>query len=96
MNQGGAPIGNKNAAKSRLFEQAIVRALKQRDLEAGDGETLRKIADKLIDLALEGNVISFKEMRDTVDGKPPQSVTLAGDPDKPLHLIERRVVKASA
>jgi hypothetical protein len=93
--RGGQP-GNKNAAKSRIFEQAIVRALKQRDLEAGDGETIRKIADKLIDLALDGQVKAFAEMRDTVDGRPTQ--TIAGDPDNPLgfEVIERRIVDPKA
>ena len=90
----GAPFGNQNAKKGRLFEQAFIRAIKQRDLDAGDGETLRKIADKMLDLALGGDVSSFREARDTVDGKPAQSVTLAGDPENPLQLVERRVVKA--
>ena len=90
----GAPLGNQNAKKGRLFEQAFIRAIKQRDLDAGDGETLRKIADKMLDLALGGDVSSFREARDTVDGKPAQSVTLAGDPENPLQLVERRVVKA--
>lgn len=74
----GAPIGNKNAAKSRIFEQAIIRALKQRDLEAGDGETLRKIADKLIDLAMAGEVSNTRELADRLDGKPAQQVALTG------------------
>ena len=80
----GAPAGNQNARKSRLFEQAFIRAIKQRDLDAGDGETLRKIAEKMLDIALSGDVAAFREARDTVDGKPAQSVTLAGDQDNPL------------
>jgi hypothetical protein len=93
---GGAPLGNQNAAKSRLFEQAIIRAIKQRDLKEGDGETLRKVAEALIDLALGGNVKAFSEMRDTVDGKPTQII--AGDPDNPLavSVIERVVVDPRA
>lgn len=89
---GGAPLGNKNAAKSRVFEQAFIRALKQRDIEAGDGETVRKICETMIDLALAGKVEAFKEMRDTVDGKPTQ--VIAGDADNPLavEMIERRIV----
>lgn len=86
MNQGGAPLGNKNAAKSRLFEQAFIRALKQRDIEAGDGETLRKIADKMIDLALAGEVPAFREARDTLDGRPAQ--TIQGPDGGPLVIIQ--------
>lgn len=93
--RGGQP-GNQNAARSRLFEQAIIRALKQRDLEAGDGETLRQVAEKLIDLALGGNVKAFSEMRDTVDGRPTQ--VIAGDPDNPLsvEVVERVIVDPKA
>lgn len=75
----GAPLGNKNAAKPRLFDDALRRALKQRDLTAGDGETLRMIADKLIDLALAGDISAFKEARDTVDGRPIQAVDVTAD-----------------
>lgn len=92
---GGAPFGNQNAKKSRIFEQAFIRALKQRDLDSSDGETLRKIADKVIDLALAGDVAAFREARDTVDGKPAQQVQLQGDPENPLVLekIVREVAK---
>ena len=83
---GGAPLGNTNGRKQRLFEQAFIRAIKARDLEAGDGVTLRKIADALIDMALAGDVGAFKEARDTVDGKPPQAVQLSGDVDAPLTI----------
>jgi len=84
---GGAPFGNQNAAKSRLFDDAIRRAIKQRDLKDGDGETLRRIADKLIDLALAADVSAFKEMRDTVDGKPHQSFDAKVDADLTVQVI---------
>lgn len=83
---GGAPFGNTNGRKQRLFEQAFIRALKQRDLEAGDGETLRKIVEKMLDLALAGDVAAFRESRDTVDGKPAQAVQFSGDADAPLTI----------
>jgi hypothetical protein len=90
----GAPLGNKNAAKSRLFEQAIIRALKQRDLKDGDGETLRKIAERLIELALEGQIKAFSEMRDTVDGKPMQSVEHSGPDGEAIpHKVEVILVR---
>ena len=83
---GGAPIGNTNGRKARLFEQAFIRAIKQRDLDAGDGVTLRRLAEKMLDLALAGDVAAFRESRDTVDGKPQQQVQLQGDPDQPLQI----------
>lgn len=83
--RGGQP-GNKNAAKSRLFEQAFLREIKKRDLDAGDGETLRAIASRIIDQALAGDIASFRESRDTIDGKPAQSIT--GADGGPLVVIQ--------
>lgn len=77
MPVGGQP-GNKNAAKSRLFEQALIREIKQRDLKDGEGETLRKVAAYLLDEA-EKSVVAAKELRDTLDGKPAQAVQLDGN-----------------
>jgi len=73
-----APEGNRNAAKSRLFEQALVRAIKQRDIKAGDGETLRKAVEALIDKAAEGDMAAIRELRDTLDGKPRQQTEIIG------------------
>jgi len=81
---GGAPAGNQNARKGRLFEQAFIRAIKQRDLDVGDGETLRKIAEKMLDMALTGDVGAFRESRDTVDGKPTQALEHSGPGGEPL------------
>ena len=95
MPVGGQP-GNKNAAKSRLFEQALIREIKQRDLKDGEGETLRKIAAALLDEAAT-SLKAKTELRDTLDGKPAQSVTLSGDEDNPLNVItkvERVIVNA--
>ena len=78
----GAPLGNTNGKKQRLYEQAVIRALKQKDLEAGDGETLRAIAESALAKALTGDVQALNHLRDTLDGKPAQ--TIAGDADNPL------------
>ena len=81
-----APQGNTNARKSRLFEQALVRAIKQRDLEAGEGETLRKIAEALLDQAAT-ELPAMVQLRDTLDGKPAQAII--GDDESPLRVIHR-------
>lgn len=70
-----------------MFEQALVREIKQRDLKLGEGETLRRIAAKLIDKADEGDLQAYKELRDSVDGKPAQQITVAGDAEAPLRLV---------
>jgi hypothetical protein len=84
---GGAPVGNKNGAKARLFEQALIREIKSRDAKAGDGETLRRIAAKLLDKADDGDLYAARELMDRLDGKPAQSVTVAGDAEAPLRLV---------
>lgn len=90
----GAPEGNKNAAKSRMFEQAVIRAIKARDAEAQeDGKTLREIAENLLDKALV-EIAAMVQLRDTLDGKPAQQVQLSGDAENPLVTrIVREVVK---
>lgn len=70
----GAPAGNQNARKGRLFEQALTREIKQRDLKEGDGETLRKIASTLVDKAINGDLSAARDIRDTLDGKPAQTI----------------------
>lgn len=97
----GAPKGNKNGAKARLFEQALIREIKQRDLkevEGGkpEGETLRKIAATWVDKALGGDSFAARDIRDTLDGKPRQQMELTGDPDNPIALqeIKRTVVRS--
>jgi hypothetical protein len=92
----GAPVGNRNAAKPRLFDGALRRAIN----EAGaDREVLLDIAKALLAKALEGDLAAIKEVRDTLDGKPAQSVTVGGDPDNPLQTVsrvERVIVDANA
>jgi hypothetical protein len=78
----GAPIGNKNATKNKLWEDALRRALL-----AEDGKKLRSLADKLIARAEEGDVTALKEIGDRMDGKPTQ--TIGGDPDAPIHTVSR-------
>lgn len=81
-----APIGNQNAAKSRMFEQALIREIKQRDLKDGEGETLRKIASMMIDAAQGGDLQTAKEVRDTLDGKPKQQTELTGADGGPIQM----------
>lgn len=87
-----APRGNQNARKSRLFEQALLREIKQRDLKDGEGETLRKIAASLVNKATEGDLTAARDVRDTLDGKPAQ--TIQGPDGGPVMVekIERHIV----
>ncbi len=84
----GAPIGNTNGAKSRAFYGALTRAIAQ-----DDGKRLRQAAESLLDLAAQGESWAVRDLRDTLDGKPAQTVAVAGDADNPLvHKIVREIV----
>ena len=79
----GAPLGNKNGAKeNRLWGEAIRRAVTQRD-----GETLRALADKLIEKAAEGDVPALRELGDRLDGKPHQSADLTLDGNLTVNVL---------
>lgn len=77
-----APEGNRNAAKERLFYNALTRAIKQED-----GKRLRDAAEKLADAAAAGEAWAIKELRDTLDGRPAQ--TLQGDDERPLRFVQK-------
>jgi hypothetical protein len=77
----GAPVGNTNSkAENRLWANTIRRAIVQ-----GDGETLRRIAEKLIAMAEAGDLQAIKELGDRMDGKPAQ--VIAGDEDAPVRML---------
>lgn len=72
----GAPAGNKNATKNKPWADAINRALL-----AEDGKKLRALADKLVSVALDGDVTALREIGDRLDGKPAQAITGPGGGD---------------
>ena len=71
-----APIGNKNARrKNREYRNALLRSLKQYESEdVPRGEAMKKITNKLVELALEGESWAIKEIAERVDGKPSQAI----------------------
>lgn len=76
---GGAPLGNQNGAKSRLFEQTLKRAITQ-----DDGNRIRKAAESLLDNAAEGHPWALNMLADRLDGKAAQAVILSQDDENPL------------
>jgi len=72
-----APKGNQNAAKGRMWAEAVRKA-------ALNNDKLRKIADKLVDMAVEGDMQAIKEVGDRLDGKTVQAVT--GEDGGPLTI----------
>ena len=84
---GGAPQGNQNAKSGTIWKDAIRKAVMQKN-----GNTLRKLADKLIEEAEKGNIVALKELGDRLDGRAAQSLQISGDPDKPLITRVEQVI----
>ena len=77
-----APLGNKNAAKkNRVIGDTLRRVVAQ------NPDKLRAACEALLDKAASGDYGSFKELRDTLDGKPAQAIV--GDDENPLRVISR-------
>lgn len=82
----GAPKGNRNAAKAKLWTAAIERALSKRC--GGDKiKALDELAEKLLVNCDEGDLQALKELGDRLEGKPAQ--VIYGDEENPLHVIKR-------
>lgn len=71
---GGAPIGNKNATKNKPITDAIRRVLL-----SNDGEKLRKLAEAMVDRAIEQSDTAAKEINDRVEGKVSQEIEHSGE-----------------
>jgi len=72
-NKGGAPVGNQNSKKGKLFYNQLRVALVQED-----SRKLRTIAQKLVDAAEQGEPWAIKEVIDRVDGKAVQATEISG------------------
>mgnify|MGYP003705080433 FL=1 len=81
-NKGGAPKGNDNAKKGKLFYNELRKALVQHDQLK-----LRQIADKLVEKATEGESWAVKEIIDRVDGKAIQATEISGADGEDLKLV---------
>lgn len=63
-NKGGAPEGNDNAKKGKLFYDQLRKVLVQ-----NDSFKLRKITEKFVEAAEKGEAWAVKEIMDRMDGK---------------------------
>ena len=82
-NKRGAPVpvGNSNAAKGKVWSDAIRKAIVQR-------KDMDKLAAKLLDMALDGNMQALPELGDRLEGKAPQS--LSNDTGQPFVIHVKR------
>lgn len=97
----GAPLGNRNAAKAKVWHAAIMRALERRKPADERVAAIDELADKLLDLVAKGDLGALKEFGDRLDGKPAQAVTVAGDEDggpiqSVVEIVSRGVLPPNA
>lgn len=78
----GAPLGNNNNKRGKLFYDALRIALVQEDRAK-----LRKITDKLVKAAEDGEAWAIKEIIDRIDGKAIQGTEISGADGTPFKMV---------
>lgn len=68
----GAPFGNKNAVKGKIFYSALLNVIED------DDAILKMIVQTLIEAAKNGEPWAVKELIDRLDGKAAQPTELKG------------------
>jgi ribosomal protein L17 len=56
--------------------------------EDGDKKKLRRMAEKIVDLALAGDMQAIKEIGDRLEGKPTQRVEATGEDGGPIEYAD--------
>ena len=82
--------------KERSFANMLNIAIKEAHDEGRD--KLRAVADKLVELAVSGDMQAIKEVADRIDGKVPQAV-VGDDESDPLRMvteIRRTIVRSDS
>lgn len=82
-----AARGRPTGSGDKIWRDAVRLAALRKT--AGDVRALDRLADKLIDLALEGDVAALKEIGDRLDGKAAQQLVHSGDANDPVHVVTR-------
>lgn len=75
----GAPVGNTNAAKAKVWADAIRYVLAEAEREETPRLRLRELARILVSRAADGDLSALKELGDRLDGKPAQAVAVTGE-----------------
>lgn len=90
----GAPIGNNNAAKGKLWSHALERAAEyypekppigKNDKMKGIYEAAHRFWNEMMtENKMYGSLPYFKELGDRLDGRPKQQMELSQDPANPV------------
>ena len=80
----GAPFGNTNAIKNKLWSDTLRRAIAQ-----DSGDRVRQAAERLLDEAAKGEPWAIKELADRLDGRSVQSNSFEADGGTVTELVVR-------
>ena len=84
----GNPLGRR---KERMFFNALMVELNS---SPDDKRSIRAIAEKLISLALEGNIHAIKEIANRLDGLPVATVDLGIDrTSNPMEMSDEQLLE---
>lgn len=84
----GAPTGNQNAHKGRIWTDAIRMALCRKNRKR-----LKKLAETLVQKAEEGDMTALREVGDRLEGKPAQAITGPDGGVLEIRTIERVIIR---
>lgn len=83
----------KGATDHKFWKEAVrMAALREEDVDGKTRKRLNIVADKLLAMAMEGDVAAIKEMGDRLDGKAVAQVDGPGEGGEFLHRILRTIV----
>lgn len=80
----GAPIGNQNAKKGKIWTDALKRAIARKYGSLPDG--LDKLADEFIDSVAAGGIHERETLGSRLEGKPAQAIIGGEEDDPPLKI----------
>jgi|SRR6185312_11506589 len=94
----GAPVGNQNAARAKVWRAAIERALERRKPANKRIKAIDELADKLLEECAGGNLSALQELGNRLDGKPPQAIIGGEEGDPPLKFqeVKRVIIRAKS
>lgn len=94
----GAPIGNQNAKKAKIWEQALKRALCRYAGGTVD-QGLDRLADRMIKAAAEGDeaaaMLVIERIADRLDGKPVAIQEVSGPDGEAIPITQIALVAMS-
>ena len=89
----GAPQGNQNAAKAKVWTAAINRALERRQPADQRIKAIDELADKLLDGCYGGDLAALQELGNRLEGKVPQAI-IGGGEDDPAVRVKQILIRA--